>query len=210
MRKTSALAVMLFLGFLLASCEHESEQVNGTTKVCFPSEVLPPIKSNCAMSGCHTGNGELLALNNYNDILRIVTPGKPSKSKLHKVLTANPHSGRFMPPNSSGLAKKYIDYISLWILQGAKDLDTSNVTFAANVQPIIDTYCRSCHSGAEPSGGISLIDYASTKACVESDRFMGTIEHLTDYSPMPKGKDKLCDCNIAEIIKWINNGMPNN
>ena len=60
MRKTSALAVMLFLGFLLASCEHESEQVNGTTKVCFPSEVLPPIKSNCAMSGCSCSPGSVL------------------------------------------------------------------------------------------------------------------------------------------------------
>jgi hypothetical protein len=208
--KIFALAGLALGGIMLASCEHESEQVHGTTKVCFPSEVLPIIVSNCNMSGCHTGGGELPALSTYNDILRLVVPGQPSKSKLHDVLTANQISEKFMPAGADPLPKKYMDLISLWILQGAKDLDTSNVQFTATILPVFKANCERCHSGTMPSGGILLTDYTTIKECAVSGRLLGTIQQLPGFSAMPQGADKLCDCNIAEITNWINIGMPNN
>jgi hypothetical protein len=171
------------------------------------------------MSGCHNGNNsELPPLMSYENISKLVNAGNPMKSKLHKVLIATPGSEQAMPPKPRDpLSKSQIDMISLWILQGAKnttcqnsDCDTSNVTFVGTILPITDTYCKGCHSGTHPSGGISLTDYATIKNSVESQRFMGAIEQLTGYSPMPQGGNKLSDCAIRQLKIWINNGMPNN
>jgi len=208
---------MSIVALLFSACQHEPELTAGTEDVCFDNQVLPVIQSSCAMSGCHTGNGELPALNTYEDIRKLVSPGKPVGSKLHKVLTANPNSESFMPPKpNSALSSAQIDIISLWILQGANhtscevQCDTVNVTFNGAILPITDTYCKGCHSGGSPSGGISLTDYATIKSAVESGRFMGAVEQLPTFSAMPKGNSKIPDCNITQLNKWITNGMPNN
>jgi|GEM_PF-867762 len=117
------LAGISILFFLQTSCQHEPELIPGTTEVCFDSQVMLIINSNCNMAGCHVnGSGELPALNTYEDISRLVTSGKPMKSKLHEVITANPNSKKFMPPKpKQALTSSQIDVISLWILQGAKN-----------------------------------------------------------------------------------------
>jgi hypothetical protein len=120
--RISTLTTIIIFGILFSSCQHEPELIPGTTEVCFDNQVMLIINSTCTMSGCHDGSdGELPALSTYEDLYRLVTPGKPMKSKLHKVLTANPISGSFMPPKpKQALTSAQIDIISLWILQGAK------------------------------------------------------------------------------------------
>ncbi len=216
--KIFVLAGASFLSILLTSCQHEPELISGTAEVCFDYQVLPIIQSSCAMSGCHDGSGRLEAINSYESISKLVTPGKPIKSKLHKVITANSNSESFMPPKSKGtLSSTQINIISLWILQGAnhttctgQECDSVNVTFTGSILPITDTYCKNCHSGGEPAGGLILDDYATIKTAVEGGRFIGAIDQLEGFSPMPQGMNKLSVCNIAQLKKWISDGMPNN
>ena len=113
---------MLFLGIITMACQHEPELIPGTPEVHFQSDVMLIINSNCNVPGCHGTGGELKGLNTYSDIHSLVTEGKPMKSKLHKIITANSWDGNLMPPKSKPrLTSTQIDNISMWILQGAKD-----------------------------------------------------------------------------------------
>lgn len=210
-----AFYISLTTSFFLSSCKHESELLPGVPEVCFETQVLPVIQSSCTMSGCHNGNNELFALNTYENLRSLVEPGKPMQSKLHKVITANRILENAMPPKpQEALSSSQIDAITIWILQGAaqttcsEDCDTINVTFNKSILPITDTFCKGCHSGANPAAGISLTDYTSIKSAIEGGRFLGSIEHLQGFSAMPQNGNKLNSCNIVKIKKWISNGMP--
>lgn len=217
MNKLRAFTISLtLLTALLLSCKHDPILTPGTATVCFDSQILPVIQTSCAKSGCHDTGGEKQALKTYNDIIALVTPGKPLQSKLYTIITNNPNLGNVMPPKpDSPLSSKQMDDIEIWILQGAVEThcpcDSANVTFSGSVQPIINNNCVSCHGSSNPSGGISLVDYNTVKASVDGGRFVGAIEQLQGFSPMPKiAGVKLSECNIGIINKWINQGMPNN
>lgn len=93
--------------------------------------------------------------------------------------------------------------------------DTTNVTFAGTVKPILDQQCLSCHSGGAPSAGIRLETYDDivAAAIIPEGTFgslLGVIKHSSGNSPMPKGANKLSDCKIKQIEKWVNDGTLNN
>jgi hypothetical protein len=67
-----------------------------------------------------------------------------------------------------------------------------------------------CHSGGNPSGGVSLTNYAEVKIPAENGSLFGSISHLDGYSKMPKGGNKLADCDINKIKSWIDNGVKDN
>jgi hypothetical protein len=41
-------------------------------------------------------------------------------------------------------------------------------------------------------------------------KLMGVISHAVGFKPMPNGGNKLPDCKIIQIRKWIEVGAPNN
>ncbi len=88
--------------------------------------------------------------------------------------------------------------------------DTTNVTFTASVMPVISANCTGCHSGSAPAGNLSLTNYNDVVASLNSGRLMGSIRHDPGYSAMPKGGNKLSNCDIAKITNWINQGFPDN
>jgi hypothetical protein len=88
--------------------------------------------------------------------------------------------------------------------------DTSNITYSLTVNPVLQSNCSQCHNSVSPSGGIDLASYDAVVAAVNTGRVLGAINHETGYSPMPKNADKLGDCQIAQVTKWIDLGMPNN
>ena len=88
--------------------------------------------------------------------------------------------------------------------------DTTNVTYSMTVAPIMQNNCNQCHSQSIASGGIITVGYNDLIIIVNSGRLWGTINHLAGYSFMPKNGNKLSDCDIAKIGKWIHNGAPNN
>ncbi len=97
--------------------------------------------------------------------------------------------------------------------ENANQCDTTQVTYALSVAPIIQGYCLSCHSNtAAPIFGsnIKLEDYSGIKVKVDEHRLLGAISHLPGYVAMPLNDPKLDDCKINTIRAWINAGAPNN
>jgi hypothetical protein len=93
---------------------------------------------------------------------------------------------------------------------GINGCDTTNVTYAGTVAPILATNCNNCHNPVSPSGGVIVNNYSDLKQYVDNGRFWGSINHDPGYSPMPKGGGMLSNCNLLKIKKWIDNGALNN
>jgi mono/diheme cytochrome c family protein len=88
--------------------------------------------------------------------------------------------------------------------------DTSAVTYSGSVAAVLSANCIVCHGGSTPSANIKLDVYSGVKLQVDNGRLLGVITHNPNYSPMPKNGNKLSNCNIAKIRKWIEAGAPNN
>jgi hypothetical protein len=90
--------------------------------------------------------------------------------------------------------------------------DTTNVTYAGSVQPILSQNCYSCHSNSNAAsfgGGYFLQNYADIKAHADDGKLLGSIEHKPGYFAMPLS-GSLSTCNISTIAQWVNKGSPNN
>ena len=89
---------------------------------------------------------------------------------------------------------------------------TTDVTFSATIQPIINQNCATsgCHAGSAPAGGYNLEDHAGVQSIANNGSLLGTINHESGYSQMPKNLPKLPDCSISQIAAWVSAGAPNN
>lgn len=190
--------------------------------VYFQNSVLPLLVSNCATSGCHNQSSHVegVVLTDYASIISTgnVKPGNPAGSKLYKVLNGgDKRDDDIMPPPPAppftGDQKKIIYD---WILQGAlnnscdEGCDTTNVTFSGTIWPLMQTWCTGCHRGTYAGGGIHIENYDDLVVIANNGKLMGSITHDPDYSPMPKNADKLPECQIASVRKWIEDGTPDN
>jgi len=188
--------------------------------VYFQNEVLPLIISNCATAGCHDklGGEQEVLLVDYASIIQYgkIKPGNPNDSKLYKKIMENGGEDQMPPPPASPLSTEQKNIIKTWIEQGALNnycdevCDTTNVTFSGTIRPIIELNCYGCHSGQQPSGGISLTDYNNVVVQANNGYLLSAVSHDPGFSPMPKNAPKLADCKINEIRIWIENGTPNN
>lgn len=91
--------------------------------------------------------------------------------------------------------------------------DTTNVTFSATVQPMLEQYCYSCHSNNNAGAfgsNIRLQAYQDVKQYADNGRLLGAVLHNPGYSPMPKGSQKLNACMIQNLQTWIMDNSPNN
>jgi uncharacterized membrane protein len=189
--------------------------------VCFESSVLPVIQSNCARSGCHsviTHSGGF-KLNNYANIISLgIVSGKASNSPLYQSLLAT-SSNKMPKAGYPTLSTEQIVLIRQWINQGientincAATCDTTKFKYAADIKPILNTYCTGCHTGPTAQGGIEFATYTLLKDQIDNnvDAFYGSIIHEPGYSYMPKYADKMKTCEITKIKKWIDAGALNN
>jgi len=90
--------------------------------------------------------------------------------------------------------------------------NTTVTKFSTEVKPILQSSCLTCHSNSAASAngaGIKLQDYADVKIQVNNGKLVGSIQHSTGFSAMPKGGGKLSDCNILVINTWISKGALN-
>lgn len=194
--------------------------------VYFQNTVLPLLQSSCAVSGCHDeiSHQDGVILTTYEKILQTVEikPFEPWDSKLYEVIENDFQSDRMPPPPSPPFTQEQKDIIYNWILQGAlnnycdsENCDSLNVSFSETIFPIIQNNCYGCHSGSNPDGNISLTNYnqimnAGSISQGTYGSLLGTITWNTGNSNMPNNGNKLSDCNIAQINKWIEDGMPDN
>lgn len=223
---------MLGLVFLFASgCKHEPEAIpvipGQNEKPCHPdtvyfqNDILPLLQSSCALAGCHDAitQEDGVNLTNYNSVINTadVKPMQPNKSDLYEVLIEDDPDKRMPPPPKQALSADQIDMVYTWIMQGALNnsceggpCDSIHVAFNLTIAPIIQNHCLGCHSGASPSGGISLAGYPNIVTVANNGKLLGSITHSTGYVAMPQNSNKLSTCQIAQIRKWINDGTPNN
>src|SRR5690349_10675218 len=114
------MGAVVVIAMLVITCKHEilpkdgnnnnngngnGNNPPGNTNTCsadtvyFGNTILPLISSGCAMSGCHDAvtHKEGLVLNSYAGIMKIVSPGNASGSKLYQVIITT-NQGDIMPP----------------------------------------------------------------------------------------------------------------
>ncbi len=90
---------------------------------------------------------------------------------------------------------------------------TAAVTYSGAVAELLQGRCLSCHSSsaaANLGGNIKLDTYAAVKTYADNGQLLGSVQHASGYSQMPKGSTKLSDCEITSIAKWIADGTLNN
>lgn len=192
--------------------------------VYFELDVLPILRSNCAKSGCHddaTAQDGVI-LTSYESVMATggIDPFDLSGSDLYEVITEDDPDKRMPQPPNPRLSSAQINLISAWILQGAKDeicdpgaggCDTDNVSYSADIRPILENNCLGCHQGANPVGGFTLETYNGVVAKVNSGRLYGAVAWETGFVPMPFGASSpLPDCDLDKIKAWIDAGAPNN
>ena len=222
----------------LPSCEHDSLIVDpgpfdtipvDTHMVCHPDtiyfqrDVLPIVLSSCGMELCHDAVTKQLGLQ-YTSYATILATGKvvpfdPMASQFYtQMIETDP--ALVMPPSPRGpISDTNIAVIRKWITQGARNLtcipDTicivpAPVSFAQHVFPVIDKYCKGCHSGANPWAGLRLRNYSEVKTVASNGLLLGVINHQNGFPQMPRNIGKLDSCIIATITEWVNDGAPNN
>lgn len=233
--KQNSLVLLLLIGLfgLFFSCTNDvalPEDPIDTGEPCdssivyFALDVLPIFEANCAFSGCHDAQtrAEGVQLDTYVNIMTTgdVQPNKPNKSKVYELIVAT--SGNKMPPEPyQRLGAQQISIIENWINQGAKNLtctatgscDTTNVSYATNITPILSSSCLSCHAAAvyeNVGGGIDLSSYNAVRTVALNGRLYGSVSHSPDYQAMPQGLSQLPSCQIKQIKAWVDAGAPNN
>lgn len=193
-----------------------------TNTIYFEYDVLPILVSNCSVSGCHdpVSAESGVILTSYENVITTtdVEPFDLEKTDIYDVLFLRDPEDRMPPAPRTPLTQEQLLLITQWILQGAENLtcdqdttcSTDNVSFQQQIDPIIATNCRGCHSGPNPSGGVSLADYNGIVDVASSGRLYGAIAHLPGFTPMPRNRDPLQSCEVDQIKSWVDAGAPNN
>lgn len=90
------------------------------------------------------------------------------------------------------------------------DCQSSNMSYANDIQPLIQTNCYIYHAANINFGNITLDSYADLLFRVEDGRLLGAIKHQSGFAPMPQNSPKLLECQIEKIESWIAAGALNN
>lgn len=188
---------------------------NGT--ISFQHQVLPIMVSACAYSGCHdvATAEEGVVLNNYENVMKEVTPGNPNDSELYESITDIEYD-IMPPPPADLLTTEQIGIIRDWILQGAENTtcgtscDSTATSFSVNIFPMLQTYCVGCHNSNRTDGNVNIENYETIIPYIQNGALLGSIKHDVLYAAMPPSGSILSTCKVAQIEKWINEGALNN
>ncbi|MGZ8558974.1 MAG: c-type cytochrome domain-containing protein [Chitinophagaceae bacterium] len=230
-----AVAALITIIVMVNACRHEIPSINnggngnsggGTPPpattcspdtVYFVNDIMPIISSNCTMSGCHDNltHADGVNLTSYSNIMRYVSRGNASNSKLYKVIIKT-DDDRMPPDPMAPLSQAQKDKIAKWINQGAKNnnctgrCDTAVFAYSAAIKPIMDNKCVGCHNPSSLGGNINISTYSALRVIALNGKLYGSVAHQVGFSPMPKNSAKLSDCEIRQIQKWISAGSLNN
>jgi hypothetical protein len=126
-----------------------------------------------------------------------------------------------MPPPQfyEKMSPQEIEMVRQWILQGGQNIgcdigiscDTTGVSYAQDVLPILQQECIACHTASNrPGGGVALDTYDGVREAASSGRLLGALLHWEGFSAMPKNKPQLDECELLVIKQWINKAHPEN
>ncbi|MFL5753725.1 MAG: hypothetical protein ACJ76F_09975 [Bacteroidia bacterium] len=99
--------------------------------------------------------------------------------------------------------------------KGTEVCDTpETVSYSADVAPILNESCGTTNGGCHGYG--TYAPYLGSHSAVIMQVPDGVLMHSiqqdqpANYTPMPLGANKLSDCKIAKIKKWIDKGAQDN
>jgi mono/diheme cytochrome c family protein len=87
--------------------------------------------------------------------------------------------------------------------------DTAS-SYTTHIKPIIEANCATCHGANNPGGNHDYSKWQGLNEVALNGLLTGAITHAPGFSPMPKNRAKLSDCQVNQIKRWINAGAPNN
>jgi hypothetical protein len=70
--------------------------------------------------------------------------------------------------------------------------------------------CNECHGGTVPTANIRTDTYEGLKSIADNGQLWGAVNHESGYSPMPKDRPKLPECDLKQIRIWLDAGALNN
>lgn len=193
----------------------------GNDSICFESQVLPLYQTYCSRnSGCHSGKGgggdeegSDVVTTSYFNIMKGIRAKDTQRSRYYTIIT----SGEMPPRNEPSMSQDQLNTIKKWIEQGALNTtctattcDTSKYTYTNSASVIFATYCNGCHGIAPGSGNIVLSSYNAAVAAVNKNKqlFLNAINYTAPAGQNMPQSGKLSDCQIQQLTKWINKGMP--
>jgi uncharacterized membrane protein len=103
----------------------------------------------------------------------------------------------------------YYDHEALLYENGPCEIPVSP-SFTTDVLPLLNARCNNCHAGTSPSAGIKLNTHAEVMKYVNNGSLMGSINHSSGFSAMPKNGSKMSACDINKIQSWIDSGASDN
>jgi len=184
--------------------------------VYFQNTILPLVVSSCATTDCHDqiSHKDGVILTDYASIINTgeIKPGDPEDSEFFETLTDD-GDDLMPPPPYNSLNSEQVQLIRNWILQGAKNnacsdgCDTTNVSFAGQIWPMMESYCVGCHTASAPGGGIIIAGHTDMVSLAENGSLMGSIRWESGYAKMPTNQ-QLSECSISLLQKWIDEGFP--
>lgn len=89
--------------------------------------------------------------------------------------------------------------------------DSTLVTYSGTIRPLLQSKCYRCHSGATLSGGVDLGPYVNVKFYADEGSLFSVTSRDGNFPPMPPdANERLDDCQLAQLKKWIREGAANN
>jgi hypothetical protein len=168
------------------------------------------------MSGCHNAvdHGGGVYLEHYDDIKNYVSPFNPDGSRLLTRILSTDSSLMMPKPGHPRMMARHVQLIRTWINEGASytpncttACDSTNISFTNGIKPILEDYCIGCHNSMYAAGN-DFTDTAQIRIDILYGGLLDRIKHQGTGSPMPTNIDKMRDCNISQISRWIAAGAP--
>jgi mono/diheme cytochrome c family protein len=218
----------------------------GGQSVSFTKDVAPILASRCVSCHGDNPRGNR-PLDTFAGMKRrgasgpLLAVGKPTASLLVRKLVAQ--GDQRMPRGAPALSREEINTIGQWIAQGAKfdgdsettklaDLTPSGpdpdvtiamatgdetVSFTKDIAPFMANLCVGCHSGNNPRGGLSLVNFEGLMRGGDSGRVLlpGNLEGSRlwrlvgglELPRMPQGQARITRKNYEDLKTWITEGL---
>jgi len=94
-------------------------------------------------------------------------------------------------------------YNSLEVYETSDSCDVSNVTYAEDIQPVLENHCFRCHGADVQEAGLNFKKIEDVLEIAKSGQFSGVVNHEEGYLPMPQDRDQLPACIRKKIDAWI-------